>query len=234
MKRSIIEQMVRAVQDGYTCRSVYEAAMVYRPGMTLKVNKDTQGTAMDGTVVDVSKGTVVSVVGIGVGRDPEAPGVQSIHTVQLPDGNRVNIPFYDLGEGVLRKRRGSAVTEDDPARSDDEPGMGSEGDADSDEAASDLEGDDQEGDDSDARYVRVELAKPLSSACEKWLKSGYRENDGLELPELPEEDEPDRVSFLMKAKDQEALGSALGSLKKVGAESVQRIEPASKEDWMRA
>ena len=91
------------------------------------------------------------------------------------------------------------------------------------------DGDDKDEDD-DTRVVRVSLAKPLSAEAEDWLKQGYKES-GVELPSMPEHDEPDSVSFLMKAKDQEDLAKAIGELKDVAAENIQKVEPASSEDW---
>lgn len=222
MSKPVIEQMVRAVTDGYSPRSVYETSLTYHPGSTVKVNKDTKGMSFpDGAEVAVTKGSLVNIVGVGAGPSGKD------HLVRLPDGSQATIPFYDLGESKLRR-----VREDDPTRSDDEPGMASKPEADDEPTETD-DNDDPDEDDDDARVVRVELSKPLSSEAEDWLKSGYKEA-GIELPDMPEDDQPDNVTFLMKAKDQEGLGKAIGELKKVAAENIAKIEPASKEDWMKA
>ena len=261
----LIEQMIKSVQDGYTPRSVYEATLTYHPGSTVRVNKDTTGILFPtGGDVSVPHGTIVSIVGVGAGPSGKD------HLVRLPDGQQATIPFYNLGESVLRRFKSRTEDllppdkdkkEDDPSRTDDEPGFPPAEDDDTDlmhpEGDDEVEDDDKlpteaedpdkptetddkdddpaEGDaepdvDDDERIVRVELTKPLSPEAEDWLKSGYKEA-GMDIPELPEDDQPDSVSFLMKAKDQESLGKGIGDLKKVAGESIQKIEPASKEDW---
>lgn len=192
----VIEQMIRAVRDGYTPRSVFESTLSLHPGSTARVNKDTTVALQDGGTAPIARGEVVSIVGVGGG----VSGTD--HFVQLSDGRKGTVPFYDLGESTLRRAKRVVREADEPAE-----------------------------DDGDPRIVRVELTKPLSQEAEDWLKTGYKSEDGLELPQMPEDDQPDGVSFLMKAKDQECLGKALGELKKVAAENIKKIEPASEDDW---
>lgn len=225
MRRDILEQMVQAVRKGYTARSVFETSLTWHPGSSVRINKDTTGKLInDGGDVAIPKGSVVTVVGVGGGES----GKDTL--CLLPSGQQATIPFYDLGEGVLR-RKGKKLKEEPEPGTEDDP-KPDEDDPDHEEGASDK--DDEEDGSDDERIVRVELTKPLSAEAEDWLKGGYKEEDhGAELPDQPEDDQPDSMKFLMKAKDETALGSAIGALKKVAGENLVKIEPASKEEWKR-
>lgn len=87
----LIEKMVRLVQRGHSPQKVWESSLSLHPGSMAQVNKSTTAKAFQGNEsVSVSKGTNVTVVGVGGGES----GVD--HHVQLPDGKHVVIPFSDL------------------------------------------------------------------------------------------------------------------------------------------
>lgn len=94
----VIDQMVAAVEEGFTPRSVWETSLTYSPGSAVKVNKATTAQLYpDGGSVSIPEGTKVSIVGVGGG----ASGVD--HHVMLPDGRQAIVPFYNLGESTLKK-----------------------------------------------------------------------------------------------------------------------------------
>jgi hypothetical protein len=44
LESTMMEQMVAAVEDGYTPESVWETSLTFSPGSSVKVNKSTTGT----------------------------------------------------------------------------------------------------------------------------------------------------------------------------------------------
>lgn len=106
MSHEMIKQMVAAVEEGYTPRSVWETSLTFAPGSTVKVNKATTGKdPQTGAAISVPEGEVVSILGVGGGTS----GVD--HHVLLKDGRQAVIPFYDLGESSLEKDDGDQVNE---------------------------------------------------------------------------------------------------------------------------
>lgn len=99
MSQEMIKQMVAAVEEGYSPRSVWETSLTFAPGATVKVNKATTGTdPQTGASVSIPEGEVVSILGIGGG--PSGTD----HHVLLKDGRQAIVPFYDLGEATLLRR----------------------------------------------------------------------------------------------------------------------------------
>lgn len=108
MIQKMVEQMVAAVEEGYTPRSVWETSLTFAPGSTVKVNKATTGTdPVSGASITIPEGEVVSILGIGGGTS----GVD--HHVLLKDGRQAIVPFYDLGEASLMREDGSSLYESD-------------------------------------------------------------------------------------------------------------------------
>ena len=98
MSNPLIDQMVSAVEEGYTPRSVWETSLTYAPGSTVKVNKATTGKDPDtGAAVSVPEGEVVSIIGVGGGE------TGNDHHVLLKDGRQAFIHYYDLGESILQR-----------------------------------------------------------------------------------------------------------------------------------
>ena len=98
MSNELINQMIAAVEDGYTPRSVWETSLTYAPGSTAKVNKATTGKDPEtGAAVSVPEGEIVSIIGVGGG------DTGNDHHVLLKDGRQAFISYYDLGESTLRK-----------------------------------------------------------------------------------------------------------------------------------
>lgn len=256
-EKQLIEAMVKAVEDGYTPESVYETSLTYHPGSKIRVNKATTGKKWpDGGDVAIPKGAVVSVVGVGGGpsgkdtlcrmdngdqayipfydlyedtlqkdedlfgsnKDNEdEPGTDEVD--DAPDEND------DPDEGDDPDEDGGGLDLDAEASDNDAP----PGDSEFSDPALDDASDDAE--DGDACYVRVEMLKPISQEALDFLKSGYKEMDGVDLPDHPQEDDQDAVSFLMKTKDRDSLESVIGQLKGMAPESIGKIEPVSKDEW---
>jgi len=98
MYNKLIDQMVTAVEAGYTPRSVWETSLTYAPGSTAKVNKATTGKdPSTGAAIAIPEGDVVSIIGVGGGDSGND------HHVLLKDGRQAYVPYYDLGESTLSK-----------------------------------------------------------------------------------------------------------------------------------
>lgn len=98
MSQAMINQMVAAVEEGYTPRSVWETSLTYAPGSTVKVNKATTVTdPQSGSTFTIPEGEVVSILAVGGGPSGND------HHVELKDGRQAIVPYYDLGESELKK-----------------------------------------------------------------------------------------------------------------------------------
>lgn len=115
MSDKMIEQMVNAVESGFSPRSVWESSLTYSPGSTVKVNKSTSAVdAVSGATFTIPEGEVVSILGVGGGK------TGNDHHIVTKDGRQAFINYYDLGESELQQ----SSDEDDNKDSIDEGVVG--------------------------------------------------------------------------------------------------------------
>lgn len=87
MSNELIEKMISAVECGGDAAQVWESTLVYGLGTSVKIKDDLTAKTQAGEDVQVTKGTVATICGVGGGH----AGLDKL--VDLPSGKKVVIPF---------------------------------------------------------------------------------------------------------------------------------------------